>query len=83
MPVQTATPREELLAQLRARRALPQAAERRRIREEAGVSLRQLGAALGASPMAVFRWENGAQPRNPIQAREYAVLLDELRSLAA
>lgn len=75
--------REQLLADLRARRRLPLPEERRRIRETAGVSLRQLGNALGASPMAVLRWEQGAEPRDPDQAREYGRLLDELKSLAA
>jgi DNA-binding transcriptional regulator YiaG len=83
MVQQAVTSREELLASIRARRTLPLPAERRRIREAAGVSLRQLGSALGASPMAVFRWEQGAQPRDPQQAREYASLLDELRNIAA
>ena len=83
MDSQTVTSREDLLASVRARRKLPVPEERRRIREAAGVSLRQLGGVLGASPMAVFRWEQGAQPRDPHQAREYASLLDELRSIAA
>jgi len=82
MASQTMTPKEELLTNLRARRRLPLPAERRQIREAAGVSLRQLGEALGASPMAILRWEQGAQPRDPDQAREYGILLDELRSLA-
>jgi hypothetical protein len=73
---------EALLEQLRARRQLPTAAERRRIREAAGVSIRQLAAAVGVSPMAPVRWELGAQPRNPEHARVYARLLDEFRLLA-
>jgi DNA-binding transcriptional regulator YiaG len=83
MVTQTMTSRDELLASVRARRKLPSAAERRRIREAAGVSLRQLGDAVGVSPMAVFRWEGGATPRDAQHAREYALLLEELRSIAA
>jgi hypothetical protein len=73
-----------LLEQLRSRRRLPVAAERRQIRERAGVSIRKLAAAIppeGVSPMAVVRWEQGAQPRNPEHVRAYGQLLDELRRL--
>jgi DNA-binding transcriptional regulator YiaG len=73
---------EQLLRELRARRRLPPAAERRRIREAAGVSLRQLAAAVGPSGvswMAVNRWEQGSQPRNPAHAAAYADLLEQLQ----
>ena len=73
---------EALLEQLRSRRQLPVAAERRRIREAAGVSLRQLAAAIGVSAMAVVRWETGAQPRDPAHVRAYSYLLEELRRVA-
>jgi hypothetical protein len=76
---------EALLEQLRSQRRLPPATERRRIREAAGVSLRQLAAAIspsGVSPMAVVRWEAGSTPRNPAHVRAYARLLDELKRLA-
>jgi len=74
--------RDQLLDQLRSRRRLPPGPERRRIREEAGVSLRRLAAAIppnGVSPMAVVRWEADATPRNAQHLRGYADLLDELR----
>ena len=71
--------RDELLERLRSRRRLPPESERRRIREAAGVSLRQLAAALDVSPMAVVRWEAGATPRDPTHLRAYGELLDELR----
>jgi transcriptional regulator with XRE-family HTH domain len=73
---------EQLLEQLRSRRRLPPGPERRRIREAAGVSLRQLAAAIppnGVSRMAVVRWEAGATPRDPAHLRGYEELLDELR----
>jgi hypothetical protein len=76
---------EALLEQLRARRQLPAPPERQRIREAAGVSLRQLAAAIppnGVSHMAVDRWEKGAQPHDPEHVRAYGRLLDELRHLA-
>jgi predicted DNA-binding transcriptional regulator YafY len=75
---------EALLEQLRSRRRLPPASERRRIREAAGVSLRQLGAAIpphGVSAMAVLRWEAGATPRDTEHLRAYGRLLEELRHL--
>jgi DNA-binding transcriptional regulator YiaG len=83
MDQSTVTSRKALLANARARQGLPTPVERRRIRESAGISLRQLGAVLGVSPMAVFRWEQGATPRDPDRAREYALLLEDLRTIAA
>ena len=68
---------DTLLARVRARRLLPAADERRRIREEAGVSQRELAKALGTSWTSVQRWEEGARPRKHESA--YAQLLDELR----
>jgi transcriptional regulator with XRE-family HTH domain len=82
MATRTVTKRDELLAQLRAQRQLPAATERRRIREAAGVSIRQLAEALGVSPMAPVRWEQGAMPRDPRLVREYGELLVELSRLA-
>jgi DNA-binding transcriptional regulator YiaG len=72
---------EDLLAVVRSRRQLPPAAERRRIREEAGVSQRELAKALGVSWTAVQRWEAGSLPRTCLE--EYAHALDELRRVAA
>ncbi len=70
---------EDLLEEVRSRRRLPPAAERRRIREAAGVSQRQLARALNVSWTAVHRWESGSQPRAHVD--EYARLLRELREL--
>jgi transcriptional regulator with XRE-family HTH domain len=67
---------DELIEQVRSRRSLPLPTERRRIREEAGVSLRALGDALGVSHAAVASWERGATPRK--QRSQYAELLREL-----
>jgi DNA-binding transcriptional regulator YiaG len=71
----------DLLDRLRSRRQLPLPSERRRIREEAGCSLREFGAALGVSWMAISRWEAGALPRNPSHIRAYGRLLDEMKQL--
>lgn len=65
-----------LVAQIRSRRRLPPPAERRRIREEAGISLRTVASALGVSHTAVASWERGATPREHRAA--YAQLLKEL-----
>jgi hypothetical protein len=73
---------EQLLEQVRSRRRLPPGPERRRIREAAGVSLRQLAEAIppnGVSRMAVVRWEAGATPRDPAHLRAYDELLEQLR----
>ena len=70
----------QLLEQVRARRSLPKADERRRIREAAGVSLRDMAAVLGVSHSLVRHWELGGTPR--AQRAAYADLLDELQRLA-
>jgi DNA-binding transcriptional regulator YiaG len=70
---------QALVERVRARRHLPAPTERRAIRERAGVSLREAGAALGVSHAAVSRWERGSTPRQ--HAAAYAQLLDELRRL--
>ncbi|MEJ7569984.1 MAG: helix-turn-helix domain-containing protein [Gaiellaceae bacterium] len=71
---------EELLQLLRERRQLPPADERRRIREAADVSQRELARALGVSWTAIQRWEDGARPRN--HTVQYAEALAELRRFA-
>ena len=70
-----------LLDEVRARHRLPNAAERRRIREDAGLSLRAVGGALGVSHSAVAAWETGATPREHRAA--YAQLLAELHDITA
>ena len=76
----TVDSRAELLGRLRAKRELPPKDERRRIRKDAGASLRDVGAALGVSHSLVRYWEDGGTPREHRSA--YAALLDELRLLA-
>jgi transcriptional regulator with XRE-family HTH domain len=73
-----ATSFDELLERVRSRRQLPAPAERRRIRKAAGVSLRDMAAAIGVSHTAVAAWEAGATPREHRGA--YAQLLAELRT---
>jgi DNA-binding transcriptional regulator YiaG len=63
-----------------ARKALPPATERRRIREEAGLSVRAVGRHVGVSGEAVRTWERGRAPRVQNLVR-YLNLLRELKSL--
>lgn len=77
------TEAEQLLEQVRARRVLPPAAERRRIREAAGVSQHEMAKALGVSWTAIYRWETGSKPRQREHEVGYADLLAELKRVAA
>jgi hypothetical protein len=70
--------RHELLDRLRAQRKFPPPAERRRIREHANASLRDVGRALGVSHSLVRHWEAGGMPRERLLT-SYGALLDELR----
>jgi predicted transcriptional regulator len=81
MVSKTVTPEDhehELLARFRVRRKLPLPNERKRIRENARVSLRELAAAIGVSHVAITRWEAGAYPADPEHLARYQRLLDEL-----
>jgi transcriptional regulator with XRE-family HTH domain len=75
------TSESELLERLRARRALPLAADRRQIRIDAGASLRDVAREIGVSATSVIRWERGASPGTHTAA--YARLLEELKRVAA
>jgi len=70
---------EELVGRIREAR-LPTPATCRRIREEAGVTLREAGAVLGVHPMTVLRWERGDVPprrENAIRYRRFLRALEE------
>jgi len=64
---------------------LPEPAERKRIRREAGLSLRRLGEALGVTEGAMWRWENGTPGQGPSleNAIRYRELLEELQKAVA
>jgi DNA-binding transcriptional regulator YiaG len=70
---------ESLLERVRSGRRMPPAAERRRLREAHGLSLRDVAGAVGVSHTAVSRWEKGAQPRE--HRSEYLALLEGLSEL--
>ena len=73
----------ELVERLRLWRDLPSPGDRRRIRERAGCSLRDVAGAVGVSQMAIVRWETGSKPRNPDHLRAYSRLLGELERIGA
>ncbi len=66
------------LAELVRASRLPVPAERRRIREAAGVSLRRMGDALGVTAPTVHNWENDHEGPSMENAAKYRALLDEL-----
>lgn len=72
---------DELIAAIKKRDALPTTAERKRIRMAVGVSVRQMGAALGVSHMSIQNWERGGNPGTSEMAEKYADLLRRLEEL--
>ncbi|MEU3708512.1 helix-turn-helix domain-containing protein [Streptomyces catenulae] len=68
---------DSLLASLVPEAELPDAAARRTLREQAGLSKAQVARALGVSPSTVTGWESGRDPAGQTRAK-YAYLLDGL-----
>lgn len=64
------------------RAQLPPPSRRRRIREDAGVSLRNGAGALDVTVLTLRRWEQGTQPRSLDDAIRYAEFLDRLEDLS-
>lgn len=60
--------------------ALPDFAERLRLRQSAGLSRRQVAEALGVSERAVWLWETRQDPRNLGLPRAYRRLLEAFRT---
>ncbi|WP_333764966.1 helix-turn-helix transcriptional regulator, partial [Streptomyces sp. IBSBF 2390] len=58
--------------------ALPPIAERRRLREAAGLTQTQVAAALGTRRETVASWESGRNEPRPPQRAAYARLLEKL-----
>ena len=73
----------ELLERVRAANRLPVPRERRRIREAAGVTQRELAAVLGVGVMALNRWERGITRPRGRHAATYSALLEEFEKAAA
>ena len=68
----------DALAPFRARRRLPPPAERRRLRERAGLSHRDAAEVLGVHPSTIHYWERGRVNPSKRNALAYAALLDQL-----
>jgi predicted transcriptional regulator len=62
---------------------LPDPAERKRLRLEAGLSLRELAAVVGVSHMAISRYENGTREVAQEVRPAYAEALRMLAEVAA
>jgi DNA-binding transcriptional regulator YiaG len=79
MTTRTSTDPNELAAFVSEVKAaqLPPAADRRRIREAAGLTFRDIARFLDVNPMTVIRWEEGNTPRRA-HAIRYRQLLDAL-----
>jgi transcriptional regulator with XRE-family HTH domain len=62
---------------------LPAPAMRRMIRTAAGVTLNEVAAEIGVTPMTVLRWERGETEPRRDRAIAYRQLLDGLRGMAS
>ena len=62
---------------------LPEPAERKRIREKAGVSLRRVAEELGVSITTVWHWEHDGDGPSMENAVRYRELLDQLNEAAS
>jgi DNA-binding XRE family transcriptional regulator len=74
--------KESLAERVKAAR-LPTPANRRRIRQRAGLSLRQMAGQLGVTPMSVLRWERGEATPKLDHATAYRQLLEDLEEACA
>ena len=66
-----------LVARARATQ-LPRPSERRRLRQNARLTFREMGRALHVDPMTVLRWEKGTVSPRPEHAAAYGRLLAAL-----
>jgi DNA-binding transcriptional regulator YiaG len=73
----------DVLRKAREKKAIPSPRACRAIRQAAGVSLRDVGRALGCSYSTVSLWESGRNRPGPGLREAYAELLDQLRRVAA
>lgn len=74
---------DQLLAEARRRESLPPAPVRRLLREQAGLTQREVAGVLGVGRSAVTRYETGARdPRGEVRA-DYVRLLERLSAEAS
>lgn len=62
------------------RESLPAVAERRRLREAAGLTGIELAVAMGVSPASVYAWETGSRAPTGLQKTAY---IEALRQISA
>ena len=60
---------------------LPDPAERRRLREAAGLSVIELARQMGVAHITVSRWENGQDPKSGVYRRLYSDALNQLAAM--
>jgi DNA-binding transcriptional regulator YiaG len=72
-----------LLERVRVTSQLPNPRNRRRIRERAGISQREMAEALGVGLMTINRWERGLTRPRGQQAVAYTSLLQQLKEATA
>jgi len=58
---------------------VPDAAERKQIRTDAGFTQAQVANAIGVSPSTIAKWEQGTTPRG-LQRIAYAKALEKIRA---
>lgn len=71
---------EELIREMRAHDQLPEPANARLIREDAGVSQARLARALGVDRATLSRWESGATKPRPARTDAYRKALAVLQA---
>lgn len=78
----TSTVAEKIRSFRHVRPELPVPAERKAVREAAGLTLAQVGSAVGVTPQAVGLWESGRRtPRGSLLGK-YAEAIHAMRELA-
>lgn len=71
-----------LAAERELRRRLPPPRERRRIREDAGITVKRASRMIDVSDMAISYWERGQREPQGEHLRRYVELLDGLKKVA-
>lgn len=74
---------ETLLERVRDLKRLPEPEVRRFLREQAGLSYREIAEALGVSHTAVRHWERGERTPSGDHLHGYASLIEQLREEVA
>lgn len=78
----TSTVAETIRSFRHVRPELPAPAERKAVREAAGLTLAQVGAAVGVTPQAVALWESGRRTPQGARLSKYAEAIHAMREPA-